>query len=120
MFFITHATAVNMPAVINHPVSLLQGTLGTGASDNPVRFGKVGRQTVDHSNIKETRHYYSAVNETDTSKFVAIDTSFSYWNTMALNGYFTLHLDVRDHAGWAAADNKTYFISNPVIEYGDG
>lgn len=63
---------------------------------------------------------YAAIGESDTSKFVLIDTDFGTWNTSALNGYYTLYLTVQDSGGLRTVDQRLFYIDNPVLDMRDG
>jgi|GEM_PF-1965362 len=72
------------------------------------------------ANLKSIALKYAKVGETDTSKFILIDTTFTDWNTIELNGYHNLYLIVEDLAGLTASDRRTYYIHNPVFDKRQG
>jgi len=71
-------------------------------------------------NLKGLTLKYAKVEETDSSKFMLIDTTFTYWNTIKLNGYYTLYLIVEDKGGLRAIDKQTYYIDNPIFDQRNG
>jgi len=95
---------IEKPAVEVDTISCFVTISGEATDDNLTGF------TLKHARVGEN----------DPSKFVLIDTSFSIWNTMGLNGYYTLYLTVTDHGGLTAIYQRSIYIDNPIFEKSDG
>jgi len=71
---------------------------------------------VNDDNLKGMTLNYAKYGVTDTSKFILIDTTFNYWNTMELNGFYTLYLSAEDKGGLKTVDQQHYYIDNPAFK----
>jgi len=69
---------------------------------------------VNDDNLKGMTLNYAKYGVTDTSKFSLIDTFFTCWNTMELNGLYTLYLSAEDKGGLKTIDQRSYYIDNQL------
>ncbi|MBN2092188.1 hypothetical protein JW964_21390, partial [candidate division KSB1 bacterium] len=68
------------------------------------------------ANLKSVKLEYARQGETDPGKYILIDTSFTTWKVMDLNGFFTLYLTCEDSSGLKTIDSKTFFIDNQMFK----
>jgi len=71
-------------------------------------------------NLKNKILKYAPSRETDVSNFITLDTTFTYWNTMNLNGDYSLYISAEDKAGLKSDTIRTYYIDNPIFEAQNG
>lgn len=88
-------------------------------SDSISCYVQIKGEAID-SNLKSLELKYAKSGEKDPLKHILIDTAFTYWNTMDLDGFYTLSLTVEDSGGLKTKDELIYYISNPIFDKREG
>lgn len=72
--------------------------------------------TAEDQNFKKMALHYASVTENDSANYILIDTTFTTWETSALDGFYSLYLVVEDYAGLKTISQRTYYINNPRFD----